>query len=109
MTEAEIGEAWLAWERAQVKAARRPALPCDIDYSNKPESLSIDQIAVLTSLRVHGAQTSVELGKRLGYSSHQIANFLVKPIRQRKARKIGMTARSDTRRESALWVYEAVQ
>ena len=109
MTEAEIGEAWLAWERAQVKAGRRPALPCDIDYDNKPESLSIDQIAVLTSLRVHGAQTSVELGKRLGYSSHQIANFLVKPIRQRKARKIGMTARSDTRRESALWVYEAVQ
>jgi hypothetical protein len=109
MTEAEIGEAWLTWERAQVKAGRRPALPCDIDYSNKVESLSIDQIAVLTSLRVHGAQTSVELGKRLGYSSHQIANFLVKPIRQRKARKIGMTARSDTRRESALWVYEAVQ
>ena len=109
MTEAEIGEAWLAWERAQVKAGRRPALPCDIDYDNKPESLSIDQIAVLTSLRVHGAQTSVELGKRLGFSSHQIANLLVKPIRQRKARKIGMTARSDTRRESALWVYEAVQ
>ena len=109
MTEAEIGQAWLDWERAQVKAGRRPALPCDIDYSNKPESLSIDQIAVLTSLRVHGAQTSVELGKRLGYSSHQIANFLVKPIRQRKARKIGMTARSDARRESALWVYEAMQ
>jgi|DEB0MinimDraft_10_1074344.scaffolds.fasta_scaffold335874_1 hypothetical protein len=109
MTEAEIGEAWLAWERAQVKAGRRPALPCDIDYSNKVESLSIDQIAVLTSLRVHGAQTSVELATRLGYSSHQIANFLVKPIRQRKARKIGMTARSDTRRESSLWVYEAVQ
>ena len=94
MTEAEIGEAWLAWERAQV---------------NKVERLRIDQIAVITSLRVHGAQTSVELATRLGYSSHQIANFLVKPIRQRKARKIGMTARQHAKKQSALWVYEAVQ
>ena len=109
MTEAEIGEAWLAWERMQVEKGKRPPLPCDnyCESKNKNERLMIDQIKILTSLKAHGAQTSVELSKRLGYSTHQIANFLVKPIRQGKVRKIGMTTRSDTRKESALWIYEA--
>ena len=110
MTEAEKGKAWLTWERLQVEKGKRPPLPCDIDYdhNNKDQRLSIDQTKILTSLRVHGAQTSVKLSKRLGYSPHQISNFLIKLIRKGKVQKIGMTQRGGERKnKTSVWIYEA--
>ena len=115
MTEAEMGEAWLAWERMQVEKGKRPLLPCDvIENRTKHESrllsdeLNADQIKILKLLEDHGSLSSVELGKKLNKKSISISLLTKKLIKHKKVRKVGLTDRSGPKNSgTAVWIYEA--
>ena len=117
MTEAEFGKAMLEYERNDAKAGRRPKLPCDLtekkeNYEGRLNSYEFndDQIQIIKMLEKSGAQSSVELGKKLNKKSISISNLTKKLISVNRVKKVGMTdQRCSRRHKTKVWIYDVVE
>ena len=115
MTEEQIGQVWLGWERQQVQNGLRKTLPCDLSenrsgHESRVQSgeLNDDQIKILQILKENGAQSSVQLGEKINKKSVVISLLTSKLIRQSMVKKVGMTDRRGPRRsKTPVWIYDA--
>ena len=78
--ERTYGKALLEYERTKAKEGKRPKLPCDmIENRTNHESRFLsnefndDQIKILQILEENGAQSSVQLGKRINKKSVSVS------------------------------------
>ena len=116
MTEEQIGQVWLGWERQQVQNGLRKTLPCDLSENRSGHEsrvqngeLNDDQIKILQILKENGAQSSVQLGEKINKKSVVISLLTSKLIRQSMVKKVGMTDRRGPRRsKTPVWIYDLV-
>jgi len=113
--EKQLGQAMLEFERDQVKALRRKALPCDKgEVAVIPSHMSDVAVVLLRELRRKGPSTAQYLGDRCSITSHRASSTLSSLLNQKLVRQVDrssalhhgtyMAGRND--RQDA-WVYQA--
>lgn len=104
--EQKLSAAMLSFEREQVKRGKRPELPIDRAPDRPLPPLNEQQLDVIRELRRSGPATSVELSRRLPYSSHQIVNYLKGRAALAIVKKTERTQRLETIKQNSAWIYE---
>ena len=115
LTETQLGQAMLEFERDQVKALRRKALPADKgEVAVIPRHMSDVAVVLLRELRRKGPSTAQYLGDRCSITSHRASSTLLSLLNQKLVRQVDRssalpdgTYMAGHRDRQDAWVYQA--